>query len=118
MGPPTMVETARDQLEAGAGAERKSGGGGGRHTHGCNCREDNDDDGDKRIEAALDAFQGKVERRLTGRMPRRGRDGKWLYLPPGGSYQGSGDSESEDIGPLETEYGCAIRCNAADYGTL
>ena len=25
--------------------------------------------------------------------------------PPGGSYQGSGDSASEDIGPPETEYG-------------
>ena len=27
MGPPKMVGTARDRLEAGAGAERKSGGG-------------------------------------------------------------------------------------------
>ena len=35
----------------------------------------------KRMEAALDAFQGRVARRLTGRMPRRGRDGKWVYLP-------------------------------------
>ena len=33
------------------------------------------------MEAALDAFQGRVARRLTGRMPRRGRDGKWMYLP-------------------------------------
>ena len=30
----------------------------------------------KNMEAALDAFQGRVARRLTGRMPRRGRDGK------------------------------------------
>ena len=30
----------------------------------------------KKREAALDAFQGRVARRLTGRMPRRGRDGK------------------------------------------
>ena len=48
MGPPTMVGTDRDRLEAGAGAERTSGGG-GRNTHGCNCRENNDDDGDTRI---------------------------------------------------------------------
>ena len=34
----------------------------------------------KRMEATLDAFQGRVARRLTGRMPRRGRDGKWIYL--------------------------------------
>ena len=30
----------------------------------------------KRMEAALDAFQGRVAWRLTGRMPRHGRDGK------------------------------------------
>ena len=35
----------------------------------------------KKMEAALEAFQDRVARRLTGRMPRRGRDGKWLYLP-------------------------------------
>ena len=44
MGPPKMVGTARDRLEAGAGAERTSGSG-GRNIHGCNCRDDNDDDG-------------------------------------------------------------------------
>ena len=35
----------------------------------------------KRMESDLDAFQGRVARRLTGRLPRRGRDGKWVYLP-------------------------------------
>ena len=49
MGTPTMVGTARDRLEAGAGTDRTSGGGGGTHTHGRNCREENDDDGDTRI---------------------------------------------------------------------
>ena len=49
MGPPKMVGTARDQLEAGAGAERTSRGG-GRNTHGCKCRDDNNEDGDIRIE--------------------------------------------------------------------
>ena len=38
--------------------------------------------------------------------------------PPGGSNKGRRDREGEDIGPPETEYGRAIRCNAADYGTL
>ena len=38
--------------------------------------------------------------------------------PPGGGYQGSGDRESTDIGPPETEYGRAIHCNATDSGTL
>ena len=46
MGPPTMMGTARDRLEAGAGTERKSGGSSG--THGRNCREEYDN-GDTRI---------------------------------------------------------------------
>ena len=45
-GPPTMVRTARDRLEAGAGTGRKSGGSSG--TCGRNFR-DEDDDGDTRI---------------------------------------------------------------------
>ena len=45
MGPPKMVGTAWDRLEAGAGAERMSRGG-SRNIHGCNCWDDNDDDGD------------------------------------------------------------------------
>ena len=72
----------------------------------------------RRMEAALDAVQGRVARHLTGRMPRRGRDGKWMYLPPGGSYQGSGDRESTDIGPPETEYGRAIHCDTTNSGNL
>ena len=44
----------------------------------------------KRMEAALDAFQGRVARRLTGRMQRRGRDGKWLYLPLAGATKEAG----------------------------
>ena len=44
----------------------------------------------KRMESALDAFQGRVARRLTGRMPRRGRDGKWIYLPLVGATKEAG----------------------------
>ena len=33
----------------------------------------------KKMESALDAYQGRVAQRLTGRQPRRGRDGKWFY---------------------------------------
>ena len=44
----------------------------------------------RRMEAALDAFQGRVARRLTGRMPRRGRDGKWMYLPLAGATKEAG----------------------------
>ena len=33
----------------------------------------------KKMDSALDAFQGRVTRRLTGRQSRRGRDGTWFY---------------------------------------
>ena len=32
----------------------------------------------RNMESALDAFQGKVARKLTGRQPRRRRDGRWF----------------------------------------
>ena len=32
----------------------------------------------RKMESALDAFQGRVARRLTGRQPRRGRDRRWF----------------------------------------
>ena len=44
----------------------------------------------KKLEAALNAFQVRVARRLTGRMPRRGRDGKWLYLSLEGATKDAG----------------------------
>ena len=44
-GPPKIVGTDRNRLEAGAGEERKSGGG-GRKDHNRNCRYDNGDAGD------------------------------------------------------------------------
>ena len=44
----------------------------------------------RKMEAALDAFQGRVARRLTGRLPRRGRDGKWQYLPLAGAKKDAG----------------------------
>ena len=60
--------------------------------------------------------QGSTAADRAHATPREGR--KVAVPPPGGSYQGSGYSASEDIGPPETEYGCAIRCNATDSGTL
>ena len=32
----------------------------------------------KKMESALDAFQGRVAQRLKGRQPRHGRDGEWF----------------------------------------
>ena len=42
------------------------------------------------MEAALDAFQGRVARRLTGRMTRRGKDGKCQYLSLAGAIKDAG----------------------------
>ena len=72
----------------------------------------------KRMESDLGAFQGRVARRLTGQLPRRGRDRKWFYPPPGGGSQGGGGREVQDIGPPETEYGRAIHCDSADSRDL
>ena len=44
----------------------------------------------KDIESALDAFQGRVARRLTGRQPRRGRDGEWFYPYLAGALKEAG----------------------------
>ena len=32
-----------------------------------------------RIEKALDSFQSRVAQKITGRQPRRGKDGSWYY---------------------------------------
>ena len=42
------------------------------------------------MESALDAFQVRVARRLTGRQPRRGRDRKWFYPSLAGSLKEAG----------------------------
>ena len=47
-----------------------------------------------KMEAALDAFQGRVARMLKGRIPRCGRDGKWHYLPLAGAIKDAGISRS------------------------
>ena len=44
----------------------------------------------KKMESALDAFQGRVARRLTGRQPRRGRDRKWFYPSLAGALKEAG----------------------------
>ena len=44
----------------------------------------------KKMESALDAFQGRVARRLTGQQPRWGRDGKWFYPSLSGALKEAG----------------------------
>ena len=44
----------------------------------------------RKMESALDAFQGRVARRLTGRQPRRGRDGRWFYSSLAGAMKEAG----------------------------
>ena len=46
-------------------------------------------------------------------------EGRKVGLPlPGGCSQGGGGSESQDIGPPETEYGRTIHCDSVDSGAL
>ena len=44
----------------------------------------------RNMESALDAFQGRVARKLTGRQPRRGRDGRWFYPSLAGAMKEAG----------------------------
>ena len=44
----------------------------------------------EKMEKALDAFQGRVVRKLTGRHPRRGRDGEWNYPSLAGAMKEAG----------------------------
>ena len=44
----------------------------------------------RKMESALDAFQGRVARRLTGRQPRGGRDGRWFYPALAGAMKEAG----------------------------
>ena len=44
----------------------------------------------KKMESALDAFQGRVARRLTGRQPFRGRYRKWFYPSLAGALKEAG----------------------------
>ena len=44
----------------------------------------------RKMESALDAFQGRVARHLIGRQPRRGRDGQWFYPSLAGEMKEAG----------------------------
>ena len=72
----------------------------------------------RKMESALDAFQGRVARRLTGRHHRRGRDGKCFYLSLAGGFERGGCREGQDVGPPETEHGRAIYFDKTNYGAL
>ena len=44
----------------------------------------------RKMESALDAFQGRVARQLTGRQPSRERDGRWFYPSLAGAMKEAG----------------------------
>ena len=44
----------------------------------------------RKMESALYAVQGRVARRLTGRQPRQGRDGRWFYPALAGAMKEAG----------------------------
>ena len=44
----------------------------------------------RKMEPSIDAFQGRVARRLTGRQPRRGRYGKWFNPSLAGDLKEAG----------------------------
>ena len=46
------------------------------------------------MDKALDSFQSRVARRLTGKQPRRKKDGSWYYPP---LEEALGEAELEGI---------------------
>ena len=44
----------------------------------------------RKMESALDAFQGRVARQLTGRQPHREKDGRWFYPSLAGAMKEAG----------------------------
>ena len=44
----------------------------------------------RKMESALDAFQGRVARHITGSQPRRGRDVRWFYPALAGALKEAG----------------------------
>ena len=44
----------------------------------------------RKMESALDAFQGRVSRKLTGRQTCRGKDGRWFYPSLAGAMKEAG----------------------------
>ena len=44
----------------------------------------------RKMKSDLDAFQGRFARRLTGRQPRRGRNGRWFYPSLAGAMKEAG----------------------------
>ena len=67
---------------------------------------------------------------IPGRLPGQGceafdretsspGEGWAVVLPvPGGGDEGGGDRADLDVDPSEAEHGCAIYCDAADYGPM
>ena len=43
-----------------------------------------------RMEKALDSFQSRVARKITGRQPRQGKDGSWYYPSLAGAMKETG----------------------------
>ena len=59
------------------------------------------------MERALSAFLHGAARRLTGRQPRRGRDGKWHYPSIEGDMEEAGLRHS-NINPEKAKHGRAV----------
>ena len=63
----------------------------------------------------LGRFQHRVAQRLTGRQPK----GEGVEISSsGGSDRGSGLQGDWGLHHKEAEYGCAIYCDATDYGPM
>ena len=72
----------------------------------------------KNMESALDAFQGRVARRLKGRKPRRGRDREWFYPSLSGALKEAGVVRARTLVLRRQNTVAPIYCDATDSGAL
>ena len=70
------------------------------------------------MEQALSAFIHGAARRLTGRQPRRGRDGKWYYPSLEGTMKEAGLTDVWTSIQRKAEHGCAVYCYATASGPV
>ena len=71
-----------------------------------------------RMDRALSAFINGEARRIAGRQPRRGRDGKWFYPSLEGGHEGSGAHRRPNVNKQKAEHGSTVYCYATTSGPL
>ena len=72
----------------------------------------------QRMEKALEIFQSRVARRLTGKHSRQKKYGSWDYPPLAEAMGEAGDRGGTEVNNTKAEHGLTIYCDATDSGPM